>query len=68
MEHIDVQFICQSIKEPFKDFVKVMQEEMKTKAFTTTDYDTLRIEYAFLDKLVQRMENEAIDEITTGGE
>lgn len=70
MDHIDVPLICSGIKESFKDLAKVLMAEMKEKAFATTDYETLRIEYAYLNKLVQRIDNEAFNKNndTTGGE
>lgn len=68
MDNKNVQFICQSIKEPFKDLAEVLKQEMKAKAFTTSDFDTLRIQHAYLDSLIQRMENEALDTDTDGGE
>lgn len=59
MDKEHLSSLCLSINESFKQLVDFLNEEMKAQAFTTSDYDTLRIEYAFLNKLSQRIHNEA---------
>ncbi|MGL5583769.1 MAG: hypothetical protein ACRDCE_22880 [Cetobacterium sp.] len=50
--------LCSMIVSPFEEIVSEIQKEMEAQAFKTSDYDTLRIEYAFLSKLLQRLKNE----------
>lgn len=51
--------LCSMIVSPFEEIADEIKKEMEASAFTTSDYGTMRIEYAYLNKLVQRFKNAA---------